>query len=206
MDQHIKIVAGKEISYDMISQALQLDRISYEDIYQLELNTCYEFFDKNPDIYIMAIDEMTQKVVGYINYSPVTERIAKLMIDGEIIDSTFTKDDIVAYQDGKTCHGYFSSIVVHPAYRRHGIATKMLWHWVELVCYLANERRIYFREVIADAVSDAGMHLLTKMGFSEINPSQHNSRIMSLNLFSEKLVGIELTERILDVYSKREKE
>ena len=47
------IIAGSNVNHKMISEAIQLDRISYDDIYQLQVETCYDYFEKNNDIYIM---------------------------------------------------------------------------------------------------------------------------------------------------------
>ena len=48
-----------------------LDRISYDDLYQLQFDTCCDYFKKNNEIYIMAQDEGSDSIIGYINYSPV---------------------------------------------------------------------------------------------------------------------------------------
>ena len=39
------IYAGSQINHRMISEAIQLDRISYDDIYQLQVETCYAVSD-----------------------------------------------------------------------------------------------------------------------------------------------------------------
>lgn len=37
------IIAGSNVNHKMLSEAIQLDRISYDDIYQLQVETCYDY-------------------------------------------------------------------------------------------------------------------------------------------------------------------
>lgn len=113
---------------------------------------------------------------------------------------TRTSDRWKEYEDGSCYWGYFSSIVVHPKYRHHGIATQMLLYWSEFVLRLANSRSIYFKGIVADAVSDIGAYLLSKIGFSFVRQSTHKTRIMTLNLFSEDVQRSMFNEKILTVY------
>lgn len=167
------IYMGSQINHRMISEAIQLDRISYEDIYQLQVETCYDYFEKNSDIYIMAVDEKSGHVIGYINFSPIKETVFKELISGNTIDTVIIGDDVLPYLDESYYWGYFSSIVVHPDYRQHGVATEMLLHWSYLVLRLAAERNIFFKKIVVDAVSDVGVHLLSELGFAFVKPSMH---------------------------------
>ena len=137
------ILAGTQVNREMISQAIQLDRISYDDVYQLQVDTCYDYFEKNKDIYIMALDNESDHVIGYINFSPIKESVFTKLISGNMIDTIITGDDVLPYNDGCFYWGYFSSIVVHPAYRQHGVATQMLFYWSNLVLRLVLENTYY---------------------------------------------------------------
>lgn len=201
------IIAGSNVNHKMISEAIQLDRISYDDIYQLQVETCYDYFEKNSDIYIMALEEKSDHVIGYINFSPIKESVYKELIFGNTIDTVITGDDVLPYLDGAYYWGYFSSIVVHPDYRQHGVATRMLLHWSDFVFKLATERDIYFKKIVADAVSDVGVHLLSELGFNFVKPSMHESKIMTLNLLQKNDVQSRFNEKLLAIhkeYSKKE--
>lgn len=196
------ILAGSRINREMISEAIQLDRISYDDVYQLQVGTCFDYFEKNNDIYIMAVDNKSGRVIGYINYSPIKEEVYTNLVSGNVIDTVITGDDVLTYEDGTHYWGYFSSIVVQPEYRQHGIATQMLLGWSDLVFRLATNRSIFFRGIVADAVSDVGVHLLSEIGFSFAKPSTHGSMIMTLNLFSEDVVQSKFNDKVLAAYKK----
>lgn len=194
------ILSGDKIQYRMISEAIQLDRVSYDDVYQLQVDTCLDYFEKNKDIYIMAVNPESGTVVGYVNFSPIRGPVYADIVSGSVVDTVITGDDVLPYEDGSCYWGYFSSIVVHPKYRHHGIATQMLLYWSEFVLRLANSRSIYFKGIVADAVSDIGAYLLSKIGFSFVRQSTHKTRIMTLDLFSEDVQRSMFNEKILTVY------
>lgn len=201
------ILAGKQITHDMISEAVQLDRISYDDVYQLQVETCYDYYEKNSDIYIMAVDDKSGHIIGYINFSPVKESVFEELISGSTIDTVITGNDVLPYLDGTYYWGYFSSIVVHPDYRQHGVATQMLLHWSDLIFRLATEHDIYFKKIVADAVSDVGVHLLSELGFNFVKLSLHESKIMTLDLFQRNDVRSRFNEKLIAIhkeYSKKE--
>ncbi len=198
----INIIQGTEVTINHIAQALELDRISYGEIYQLQLNTCLDYFNANPEIYIMAIEKETDKVIGYINFSPITEDMYNLLSSGQVVDTILDARDILSYTKGSVLWGYFSSIVVHPDYRQHGVATEMLFCWSDLIIRLATENSIYFKKIVADAVSDVGAHLLSEMGFSFVRPSKHESKIMTLDLFEKNTIDSKFSEKLLTVYQK----
>ncbi len=201
------IIAGSKVNHKMISEAIQLDRISYDDIYQLKVETCYDYFGKNSDIYIMALDDESSNVIGYINFSPIKETVFTGLISGNTVDTVITGDDVLPYQDKCSYWGYFSSIVVHPEYRQHCVASQMLLYWSNLVLRLAVERNIYFKSIVADAVSDIGEHLLSELGFTLIRPSLHESKIMTLDLFKKNSVHSKFRESLIAIhreYSKKE--
>ena len=60
--ESFSILAGTQINREMISEAIHLDRISYDDVYQLQIDICYDYFEKNNDIYIMTLDNES----GYV--------------------------------------------------------------------------------------------------------------------------------------------
>ena len=198
-----RILTDDRIDRKMISEAIQLDRISYDDVYQLQVDTCVDYFEKNNRIYIMAVDNESGHVIGYINYSPIKKEVYSALASGSVVDTVITGDDVLAYEDDTCYWGYFSSIVVHPAYRRYGVATQMLLYWSDLIFRLATERAIYFKGIVADAVSDTGAHLLSEIGFSFARSSMHASKIMTLDLFSEDVVRSKFNDKVLTVYREQ---
>ena len=203
--ENIEIVSGRAVTHRMIAEAIELDRVSYDDAYQLQVDACVKYFKKNPEIYIMALDKASRRVVGYINFSPIRPQMFRQLLSGSVIDTVITGEDLVPYELSGDYWGYFSSIVVHPVYRRHLIATQMLLRWAGLVTRLAAERKIFFRGIVADAVGRVGEHLLSKIGFSLVRPSAHDSTIMAVDFFREGIERTEFNRSILEIYEKRRK-
>ena len=158
------IKKGREITKKDIFDAVQLDYQTYDDMYFVNIDQCYDWFDINPDIYVMAFND--DKLIGYINFSPVSRETYDLIASGNNIDTFINKDSIVPYVDEKNYYFYFSSIVVKKEYQHQGVAKAMLLELKELITSLAKERDIYFAKGVADAISEGGEHILSKFGFS----------------------------------------
>ena len=94
------ILSGDKIQYRMISEAIQLDRVSYDDVYQLQVDTCLDYFEKNKDIYIMAVNPESGTVVGYVNFSPIRGSVYADIVSGSVVDTVITGDDVLPYEDG----------------------------------------------------------------------------------------------------------
>ncbi|MBQ2965379.1 MAG: GNAT family N-acetyltransferase [Clostridia bacterium] len=203
--EKIFLISQSEVQKGHIEQALNLDRISYDDTYHLSLNTCLSYFDKNNQIYIMALDETKTTVLGYINFSPITEEMYQKIKSGQTIDTVIESSDIVRYVDDVDCWGYMSSIVVHPDHRNRGIAKQMLMLLQKQICELAMYHNIFFNSIVADAVSDLGEYILTEIGYEKIKTSNHDTKIMELNLFNENTVETEYNKEMIAIYKRRGK-
>lgn len=200
----IRIVSGDAVSEKHIKQALDLDRLSYGTEYQLQFDACKAYFYKNNRIYLMAVDKHAYLVVGYINFSPIRSEAFDLLRSGQYIDTILTAEDIVAYTPEEKCYGYFSSIVVHPQYRCQGIANTLLIQLKNLITNLAIKEGIYFKAIIADAVSDLGFRLLNKIGFVEIGDSNHGSQTMVLDLSSQSIKANAYNDTMIEAYKNQE--
>ena len=171
-----KYFFGKAVSNEDIKNALEIDYMCYDDLYHLDWESCIAYHRKNPYIYIMASDD-SGKIVGYVNFSPVTEAIYETMRSGKSVDTVITADDILEYSSGKEYSVYFSSICVHPDHRNKGISRMMLKCLKDLIGNL-EKSDIHIKRVVADAVSEPGERLLSVLGFKMVCTSEHDSKIM----------------------------
>ncbi len=203
--EKISLISQSEVQKEHIEQALSLDKLAYDDTYHLSLATCLSYFDKNNQIYIMALDKNKNNVLGYINFSPVTEEMYQTIKSGNVIDTAIKESDIVRYVNGVDCWGYMSSIVVHPDHRNRGIAKQMLRLLQKQICALALNNNIFFKSIIADAVSNLGEYILTEIGYKKVKTSNHDTKIMELNLFDENTIKTEYNKKMIDLYRERSK-
>ena len=179
--EHIKILKGDRLQESHVLQALSLDYLVYPKEYHLTSDDCLDYFHKNPYIYFMAADTKTNKIVGYINFSPLDTSCYTVLKSGKAIDTIVSGKDILVYEPHKHYHGYFSSIVVHPDYRHKGIAKQLLEDLFNYLYYLAKEQDIWFDEITADIISPEGARLAPKFGFVSMSNSSHDSTLMLLN-------------------------
>ena len=175
-DGEYRILFGDEITASDIRAALNIDYLCYDDIYHLDWERCVAYHKKNPLIYIMAVDS-SRNVVGYTNFSPVTESIYESMRSGKSVDTAITADDILEFEQGKEYSIYFSSICVHPDHRGLGIAKMLLFSLQKQLDELSSSG-VVIRRIVADAVTESGAKLLIAMGFKNVCISEHDSQIM----------------------------
>ncbi|WP_034447828.1 GNAT family N-acetyltransferase [Butyrivibrio sp. AE2032] len=171
-----RVIYGKQVSPQNIRSALEIDYLSYDDLYHLDLERCIEYHKKNPLIYIMAVND-SDEVVGYVNFSPVTDKIYEVMRSGRSVDTIISAEDILAYETGREYSVYFSSVCVRPEYRRKGIAGLLIESLIELLKSIDNEG-VYIKRIVADAVTESGERLLSNLGYEVVCLSEHGSKIM----------------------------
>lgn len=197
----IRYISGRTVTQENIYQALLLDRIAYDEIFYLDLPTCLDYFQKNHQIYFMALDT-AENVIGYINFSPVTYEMYQKIKSGNVVDTTIRANDIVAYSSNQQLWGYFSSIVVHPSFRRHGIGTELIRNVLSFLIEKAKKDRIFFNGIVADAVSADGERFLNRVGFDKELLSNHCSKIMSFTPESSSCRVTELNHKLIKTYKE----
>lgn len=94
-----------------------MDTLVFDDIYHVDTTQCEEWFAVNPDIYVMVKDIKTNRIISYVNISPVTDECYDRIKQGLFIDIGITADMILSYDMSFPYSLYFSSIVIHPDYQ-----------------------------------------------------------------------------------------
>ena len=111
---------------DYLEQMIKLDDENYSKYDAGVYDLCMSWYNKNPQIYIMALRGIT--VVGYINFSPLTDQAYFSYRNGLINDSQLTENDIEKFYPNKKHKCIFISIVVSEK-ERGGSVTKLLTHY-----------------------------------------------------------------------------
>ena len=166
-----QIIKGKEITRQHVKQALELDFICYNDEYHLDYDKCYGYLDKNNYIYVMLLSD--DKVIGYINFSPINDIAYNRIYHGEK-DNFLTFDEVETYDFSniesnikKEYNLYFSSIVLHPAYRKKGLSNVLIEGLVNHIKDL-QDMGIKIKRILADCVSYEGELMVSKLGLKKI--------------------------------------
>lgn len=202
-EKRFSIITGKEVTRGDIAEAVALDTLAYDDIYQVDTTLCEEWFKVNPDIYIMAKDNVTGSVVAYVNVSPVTDECYKRIKNGDFIDTGITADMILSYDMPFPYSLYFSSIVIHPDYQNTEVFMEMFNAIVDKFITLG-EHEVFIRRMIADAVTKNGEKFCTLFGMKKVKGSNHDSALYEITMIPPSFrVLSKKTKLLYDYYQKK---
>lgn len=204
-EKRIKIISGKQVTKEDINQALDLDRLVYEDIYQVDSSICEEWFKVNPDIYVMAKDIKTNTVIAYVNLSPVTDECYERIKNGDFIDTGITADMILSYDMPFPYSLYFSSIVIHPEYQNSEVFMEIFNAIIDKFIYLG-EHEVFIKRMIADAVTKNGEKFCKLFGMKKLKGSDHDSSLYEITLIPPKFRILSKKTKVLFDYYQRKYE
>ncbi len=200
------ILTGKQISKKDIEQAIKLDCLVYEDIYHVSEEQCLEWFKVNPDIYVMARDNKTNKIIAYVNISPVTSECYERLRNGDFIDTGITADMLLGYDMPYPYSVYFSSIVIHPNYQNTSVFFELFNAVVKKFLYLG-EHEVFIKRMIADAVTKNGEKFCKMFGMTKIKGSNHESTLYEVSMIPPKFkVLSKMTKLLFAYYTKKYEE
>ena len=198
-DSRIKIISGKEVTYLDIEQAVELDQLVYMSDYRVDSSLCKEWVKANHDIYVMAKDKVSNKIIAYVNVAPVTDECYDRMRNGDFIDAEITPDMILSYDMPFPYSVYFTSIVIHPDYQNSEVFMELFNAVVDKFIYLGHHE-VYIRRMIADAVTTNGEKFCKLFGMKKIKGSDHNSSLYEVSLIPPKFRVISKKTKILHDY------
>ncbi len=202
----IKIVSGKQITYEDIRQAVELDSLIYDDIYHIDSAVCEEWFEVNPDIYVMAKDVAGDKIIAYVNVSPVTEECYDRIKKGDFIDTGITADMILSYDMPFPYSLYFSSIVIHPDYHNTEVFMELFNAIIDKFLLLG-EHEVYIKRMVADAVTKNGEKFCKLFGMKKIKGSDHDSSLYEITMIPPKFRMLsKKTKQLFDYYQRKYEE
>lgn len=201
--KRIKIVSGKQVTVEDIKQAVELDSLVYDDIYHVDSTVCEEWFEVNPDIYVMAKDVPSDKIIAYVNVSPVTEECYDRIKKGDFIDTGITADMILNYDMPFPYSLYFSSIVIHPDYHNTEVFMELFNAIIDKFLLLG-EHEVYIKRMVADAVTKNGEKFCRLFGMTKIKGSDHDSSLYEITMIPPKFRMLsKKTKQLYDYYQKK---
>lgn len=177
----ISIITGKEVTINDIREAVMLDSMVYDDIYHVDTTQCEEWYEVNPDIYIMAKDNTTGRVIAYINVSPVTDECYERLKRGDFIDTGITAEMLLSYDMPFPYSVNFSSIVIHPNYQNSEVFMKLFNAIIDKFIFLGSHE-VYVKRMIADAVTKNGEKFCRLFGMKRVKGSNHDSTLYEVTL------------------------
>ena len=201
-----QVIVGKEVTVKDIEEAVGLDEISYDECYRGNLADCVEWAKANPDIYVMLRDLNTGHIVAYINVMPVSDECYERIRCGSFIDVEITPDMILSYDMPQAYCIYFSSVVIHPAYRNTGVFT-FLYNTILSRFIMLGEDEVFIKKMLADAVTPEGEKFCKLFGMKKVDTSQHGSTLYEVSLIPPRFrVSSKMTKALHDYYQAKYEE
>ena len=201
--REISIITGHQISLSDIREAVELDLLVYDDVYHVDSTQCERWFEVNPDIYVMAKDVVANKVIAYVNISPVTDECYEKIKNGDFIDTGITEDMILSYDMPFPYSVYFSSIVIHPDYQNTDVFLKLLNAIIKKFTYLG-ENEVFIKRMIADAVTKNGEKFCKLFGMEKIKNSNHESALYEISLIPPRFrILSKNCKKLYDYYQRK---
>ena len=196
----ISIITGRQITVEDIRKAIILDTLVYDNVYHVDITRGEEWFRANPDIYVMAKDNVTEKIIAYVNISPITDECYDMIKKGDFIDSGITADMILSYDMPFPYNVYFSSIVIHPDYQNTQVFMQLFNAIVEKFIYLG-EHDVFVHRMLADAVTKNGEKFCKLFGMNPVKASNHESMLYEITMIPPKFRIIsKMSKQLYDYY------
>ena len=201
-DSKYIVIDGKDITEEDIKGALELDRKYYgevlDDSTQFSIEKCMNWFKINNMIYTMIKDKETNRIMGYINATPVDNQCYEDILQGKYADVNINDDDIEAYSYPGYYNMYFASIVVDKDLHDLTMLRTLCDAFYKKLINLLNNDFIISR-VVADAISREGRKMCERFGMKKVSlETNHNSTVYELKLFPPEF---EATSKVLkDLY------
>ncbi len=204
--RQFEVITGRQVTVEDIRQAVTLDALVYEDIYHVDSTVCEEWFKVNPDIYVMARDVSTGRIIAYVNISPVTEECYDRIKAGAFIDTNITPDMLLSYDMPFPYSLYFSSIVIHPDYQNSEVFMVMFNAIIDKFITLG-AHEVYIKRMLADAVTKNGEKFCRLFGMKKVKGSDHNSTLYEIKMIPPEFrILSKKCKELYDYYKRKYEE
>lgn len=149
---HLSSFTLRTVRREELLKLAEYDYQVYGQEYVVPINILQSWYDKNPDVFQVLVNEEDQ-IVGYFTMMPLrTEVIQKLLLE-EIKESDIRPEDILSFHE-KSYDAYFCAFAVPIAYRNKRIVRALINAANDYVEKLYNTKRL--KNIYAMIVSNAG--------------------------------------------------
>ena len=160
----------------LIKEMIELDKLVFKGDDIGDEDKCKEWVGINPDIYTVLMQD--DKVIGYINFMPITDITYNKVKQGKLKDYELSIDDIVAYSSHKPLKCLFTSIVIHPRFQTGPALTRL---WKGFINKLKSLNLIIV-SVIMDCVTEMGEKCAKNYLGARVITNSNNGRIYEGNI------------------------
>lgn len=182
-----EIIYPGEMKHSDFRETDEIDYLVLREDLIASVETATEWYDYNNYTYIAIRDCATQKIVGYFTLLPITEDTYNLILSGDFMDKEFTTDSIVQYEAPGIYILYVASVAIHPSYQNTNAFIELYNAVIDVMVGLAQQREIYFSQILAEASTKQGEKLCKIMGMKKHNSTTTNTDVYTLTLIPPEL-------------------
>lgn len=160
----------------IIKEMIELDKLVFkgEDIGAFD--KCKEWVKRNPDIYTVLMQD--DKVIGYINFMPITDKAYQAIKQGKLKDYELNNDDIISFSNCKPLKCLFTSIVIKPECQDTQAITEL---WNGFINKLKT-MKFNISSIVIDCVSEMGEKFIKQHLNVKFITNSHNGKIYEGNI------------------------
>lgn len=170
------------VSLEDVKTMCEIDKKNYKVNNQVDFETCKSWYDKNPRIYTAITHN--SKVIGYINFMPITEECYNNFKTGKLLEQGITADDILIMEPNNSYYCLFSSVVVDKAYQNTEAFTYLISSFYKNMLRFTTENNIKITSIIADCVNNKIEQFVLNSGFKKVLKNK-NYKIYEGNIFNK---------------------
>lgn len=173
-------VVKNYIDESEIKTLCDIDKSLYSKENCVSIKTCKSWYKVNPFIYTVICDG--DKIIGYINFCPITDKCYKLHSLGLIKDSQIKDTDILPFSDNASFHCLFMSVAIKKDYQNSNALYYLMQNFYMKINRIISEKHIKIKSIIADVVNEKIEKFVLDNGFKQIIKND-NCNIYEGNIF-----------------------
>ena len=179
---NFEILYPGEMKHSDFEETDEIDYLVLREDLIASIETAIEWYDYNNYTYIAIKDKSTKRIVGYFTLLPITQDTYNLILSGDFMDKEFTTDSIVQYDAPGIYILYVAAVAIHPYYQNSNAFIELYNAVIDVILALAQQREIYFSQVLAEASTKQGEKLCKIMGMKKHTSTTSNTDVYTLTL------------------------
>lgn len=204
---NLVMVDFDSLEFSDFEDMYEIDKMVFDDEFIASAETSYAWYKYNNYTHIAVRYTTSGKIVGYFSILPITEELYNKIMSGDFKDKDFTVDNILQYQASAFYYVYIAAVAIHPKYQNTNVFIMLYNGLTDLFISLAQQRKVYFLKVLAEASTVQGEKFCKIMKMQKVLTTKYNTTLYTLNLIPpETLIfnrrARELKKIYTDIYEE----
>ena len=161
----IYTVRSQYITKNTVDVIEKLDRQNLDRCYRWDKDKIEDLTKKKKYSYILVKDE--NKVVGYVNFLNLDEKVYKKMVKSEVFFDDFTNKDILDWTKNRRSFVNLNAIVLNDVYNNKNTISK-IENAIKRYIKFMRKNRYFIDEICSFAVNDLEVTILENLGFEKV--------------------------------------